>query len=229
MPTSETPVPPVEAEDANGDGPEPTIDTRRSPPGEGAPGEDDGGFLDGLWWLWAVIGVVLGLAIGGTAWFMKKPPQGPASVPPGDPEPPEVRDQSRRLVASLRQHGLRTGAADAMSRAVDAARGSAVQPLRDAFQELDNQYQTLGEVTAGTGIGTDELLAEVRATGNLCNQRIIDAVARRLPLSLLESAERILENARNDGNEAQHLAAQRVVNELLDAVHRQYSLGPRRQ
>lgn len=185
------------------------------PPGGDAPGDDGGGFFGDFWWLLALIGVVLGLAVGGgSAWFLRKPPDGPPPGPPDAPEPPGVRDESRRLAQSLGQRGLQTGA---MDRAIQEAPPSAIQPLRDVLRELDGQYQ------ASTP-ATDSLLRQVQNARNLCNQRIIDAVARRLPLSLLDAAERTLRNA---GTDAEHRAAQQVVNGLLDAVHLQYSLGPR--
>ncbi|MDP6599894.1 MAG: hypothetical protein QF798_00460 [Candidatus Woesearchaeota archaeon] len=66
---------------------------------------------------------------------------------------------------------------------------------------------------------TRNLLAQVETAKNLCNREIMDAVARRIPVSILTFVEKLLMRARTkEGHDAVHF----VANAIVDTIHKWY-------
>ena len=121
----------------------------------------------------------------------------------------ERRVAMGQLVESLERDGLKTAA---LKRAVEGTPATVLHLLLAALQELNEQLGTSLE-------STPDYVRQVQAARELCNREINDAVARRLPLSLLDVAGEVLQQAQTA---PQQRAAQQVTDGILAAVYRQY-------
>ena len=121
----------------------------------------------------------------------------------------ERRLAMTRLVESLEEEGLKTAA---LKRAVGGTPATVLHLLLAALQELNEQLGTSLE-------STPDYVRQVRVARELCNREINDAVARRLPLGLLDVAGEVLQQAQTA---PQQRAAQQVTDGILAAVYRQY-------
>ena len=121
----------------------------------------------------------------------------------------ERRVAMRQLVESLEREGLKTAA---LRRAVEGTPATVLHLLLAALQELNEQLGTSLE-------SIPDYLRQVQAARELCNREINDAVARRLPLGLLDVAGEVLQQAHTA---PQQRAAQQAAEGILSAVYRQY-------
>ena len=121
----------------------------------------------------------------------------------------ERRLAMTQLVDSLEREGLKSAA---LRRAVDGTPATVLHLLLAALQELNEQLGTSLE-------STPDYMRQVQAARELCNREINDAVARRLPLSLLDVVGEVLQQAKTA---PQQRAAHEVADGILAAVYRQY-------
>jgi hypothetical protein len=119
------------------------------------------------------------------------------------------RDEVNRLAEVLRQAGLEV---NGILQAANAAPATALPLLRGALEELAVQHQIAPEQK-------QPLLAEIEQAKGFCNREIMDAVARRIPLSFLDSAQEMLEGASTIPELRANIA---ITNRILDDIFRYY-------
>ena len=114
-----------------------------------------------------------------------------------------------RLIGLLREAGLET---EGIRQAVSTAPATALPSLGGALEGLAQQYSVDPEAK-------QRLLAEINRTRDLCNRQIMDAVARRIPLSFLDAARDMLDDARTV---PELRANQEIADRMLNEIYRHY-------
>ena len=113
------------------------------------------------------------------------------------------------LIGLLREAGLET---EAIREVIGTAPATALPSLQGALEGLAQQYILDPDAK-------ERLLAEINQTRDLCNRQIMDAVARRIPLSFLDAAQEMLDGARTV---PELRATQDIANRILNEIYRHY-------
>ena len=121
----------------------------------------------------------------------------------------EDRGAINRLAAERAQAGFRS---DVLREVAREAPASALQFIRGVVEELEAQRRGSSEMR-------DAYRRQIEEARQLCNREIADTVASRLPRSILDAAERILDRAETDDEVR---ARQEAVEAILRAVYERY-------
>ena len=121
----------------------------------------------------------------------------------------EDRETIARLAADREQAGFRS---DALRTAGAQAPASALPLLRRVVEELEAQRTASRDAS-------DDYRRQIEDARQLCNREIADTVARRLPRSILDAAEGLL-NSTTTAEEIR--ASQEIVRGTLAAIYERY-------